>query len=328
MAKHNVKVTRGSFKLVGNIFGVNDERFMRSYDFESGATKKLLTVGVQTSKINQSFVQLEGWKQKVAKFNKYDRDTKTSLKEECPWDDRFDAECLDDGYSPFFGTRLNLNGEGVVTLFQYDACDELKNGLYDDMPVYVEGQTSFSSYKKNGEVQRYKNLEITKIYKQDSDIDFESDKFKEMNMFKQEIVFMDIEKELDVDTGKPTSRGIVHAKIVTGEGVEDTVFIVEDAKLAKKMQQNLKPYNALTVVGRLVTSVVDKEDSSDDSDWGDDDDFDGGSTIKNREWVITKVKAETIDKETYSESVLASITQADEDFGDDFDEDDDEDVWE
>jgi predicted negative regulator of RcsB-dependent stress response len=56
-----------------------------------------------------------------------------------------------------------------------------------------------------------------------------------------------------------------------------------------------------------------------------------GDGVKFREMVITKAYPTSIDKESYSESILASVKQADDDFGNSVstgDGDDDEEVWE
>lgn len=328
MAKHNVKVTKGSFKLVGKVkLSKDPKRFFKHFEFDSGTEKNQLTFGIETSESNESFVSLEGFTQKTAKFNKFDVKTRTNLKEEVSWNSRFDFE--KDGYAPMFGTKIALNGKDeMVVLFQYDACEELKESLIDGMSVYVEGNTKFSHYSKDGEVKRYKTLDLTKIYKQDKDLDFGVEDFVEKNMFEQEIIFMEIEKEMDFETNKETGRFIVLAKIVTSESVEDTQFIIADAKLASLIRKNLKPYNAIKVSGRLMTQVIEEEAVEADT-WGDDESFDEKPhEVKFREWVITKAYPDTLDKETYSEAVLASVTQAEDDFGNTVAvEDDNDDVW-
>jgi single-stranded DNA-binding protein len=230
-----------------------------------------------------------------------------------------------------FGTRVNLTDDkdSTITLFQYDACEQIKSDLEDGMSVFIEGNTAFSSYTKDGEKKSYKNLAITKIYKQKSPIDFDDAKFSEENRFQQEFIFMSVEQEIDFDTNKPTGRAIVCGKIVTNDTVEDTQFILEDKTLISNFRSRLKPYYALKAVGRLITKVEEETPIATDSDdWGSDEGFDDQQhTVKFKEWVITKVYGESIDKDTYSEAVLASITQAEEDFGTFASEEDEDDVW-
>ena len=195
------------------------------------------------------------------------------------------------------------------------------------MGVYIEGQISYTSYKKGDELKRYKNFVPQKIYAQKNPVDFESEKFKEENRFEQEIVFVSIEQEKDPETNKATGRFFVFAKIVTRDGVEDATFIVEDKTLAEKMKKGLKPYYGIQVMGRLVTKVEEAETTDEDS-WGNDEDIDGGNQIKFREMIITKAYPQSIDKESYSEEKLASIKQAEDDFGSiESEEEDGEEVW-
>jgi len=335
MAKHNVKKTRGTFKLVGDVKMSKDpKRFFKNYSFESGTKKNVLNFGVKTSNANESYVQLEGFTQKVAKFGKWDNKAKKRTEKEVSWASRLDFE--EEGFSPNFGTRMNLTDdkENIVSLFQFDACEELKDGLRDGMSVYVEGDTKFTSYKKEGEVRRHKALALNKIYKQDKPIDFDAEDFKEENRFQQEFIYMGIEQEIVDD--KPTGRGLVSAKIVTDETVEDTEFVVENKALIQTMKTKLKPYYAIKAVGRLVTKVEEgetpKEVVKQEAGWGDDEDFEEvGNSVKFKEWVITKLLKESLDTDTYSEEVLASITVAEEEYGDvnwDDSTDDDDDVWE
>jgi len=320
--KHNVKLTKGTFKLVGKVKGTASKRFFENKTYDSGAEKNKLNFAISTSPTNESYVQLEGFVQKVAKFNKFDGKTKTNSTKETSWNTRFDVadEPEFDGYSPMFGTKLSFTGDvkDAISLFQYDACQELKDSLEDGMSFYVEGNLSFSSQKKDGEVRRYRNLDVTKAYKQEKDVDFEDAKFAEMNKFKQEIIFMGIEQEKNPETDKATGRFLLSAKIVTSDGVEDTEFVVTDKELASKFKARVKPYNAITVEGRLITRAEEEavEATKDSEVWGEPEEFDSSPHVTRfRELVITTVLATTLDTETYSEKVLASITQAEDDFG-------------
>ena len=326
--KHNVKVCKSKFTIIGNVVGTSSDRFFQSKTFDSGSTKNAVTFGLESSPKNVNYVVVDGFDGKEAWFSKWDSKTKINDIKKVSWDDRFNFD--EDGYNPFFGTRigLELDEKGkpqISTLFGYDAAQELSEVLYDGMPLYTDGQISYTSYIKEGEVKRYKNLVPQKVYIQKGELDFESDKFKEENRFEQDLVWMGIEQEKD-DKNKPTGRFIVYAKIVTRESVEDTQFIIEDKGLAGKLKSNMKEYYGISVMGRLVTRV---ESEADTDAWGDDEDLHGDG-VKFREMIITKAYPASIDKESYSEEILASVKQADDDFGDSVsnDDDDDEEVWE
>lgn len=326
--KHNVKVCKSKFTIVGNVVGTQSDRFFSTKTFDSGATKNAVTFGLESSPKNVNYVSVDGFDGKEAWFSKWDAKTKTNDIKKVDWDDRFNFE--EEGYSPFFGTRigLELDEKGkpqISTLFAYDAAQEISENLKDGTPLYAEGQISYTSYSKDGELKRYRNLVPQKLYVQKNELDFDSDKFKEENRFEQDLVWMGIEQEKD-DKNKPTGRFIVHAKIVTRDSVEDTQFIIEDKGLAGKLKSNMKEYYGISVMGRLVTRV---ENEADADAWGDDEDL-SGDGVKFREMVITKAYPTSIDKESYSESILASVKQADDDFGNSISDDseDDDEVWE
>jgi hypothetical protein len=330
--KHNVKVCKGTFRIIGNVVGVSSDRFFKSMTFDSGASKNQCTFGLESSPKNVNYVTVDGFDGKEAWFSKWDNVLKSNDIKKVAWDDRFNFS--EDGYNPFFGTRIGVeldeNNKPIIsTLFGYDAAQELSATLEDGMGIYTEGQIVYTSYAKGDELKRYKNFVPQKVYAQNKPIDFESEKFKEENRFEQELIFMAIEQEKDPETNKATGRFILSSKIVTRDGVEDAEFIIEDKSLADKIRKGLKPYNSISVLGRLVTKV-EEADTSDDDAWGDDEDMGGGNTIKFREMIITKAYPTSIDKESYSEEILASITQAKDDFGDTESdtEDGDDDVWE
>jgi len=330
MAKHNVKQTKGTFKLIGNVKGASSSRFFKTTTFDSGAVKQEVNFGVVTSKDNEQYVTVQGFEGKEAKFSKWDKDTKTNSTETVAWDDRFDFE--KDGYNPMFGIRVGLTHDEkgkaeISNLFTYDAVDELNTSLEDGMGLYIEGNIRYSSYTKDGEKKTYKNFEPTKIYAQKEPVDFDNKDFKETNKFEQEIVYMDIEKEIGTD-GKPTGRGILLAKIVTYDSVEDVDFIIEDTKLIGLLKKNLKPYYSIKIMGRLINSIVEEEV---EDAWGDDEDMHTSGQSKNREMIITKAYPSSIDKETYSAEIIDSIVAAEESFGDSTEGfeavGDDEDIW-
>ena len=70
--KHGVRQTRGTFKLVGKVFGTKSDRFFKTTTFDTGTTKNAINFGVKTSKNNETYVTLEGYDSKTIKFQKYD----------------------------------------------------------------------------------------------------------------------------------------------------------------------------------------------------------------------------------------------------------------
>jgi len=327
-----LKQTKGKFKLAGFVNGTTRKEFVSSMTFDSGRTKNECRFGVKTSKNNESWVKVEGFDAEEATFNRWDSKEKKNYVKKVPWSKR--NEFQEEGYNPMFGINLSVeeNADGKMqreTVFPYDAPDVLEMALQDGEAVYIEGTLDFSSYTKDGEVKKYKNLKPTRIMKSTKEIDFESEDFSELNLFEQELVFLGIEKDPNNQ-----SRFILDAYIIGYKNsVERVEFIVDNPKLASKLKKGLKPYQSIKVLGRLVNSVQEElvEDTSDA--WGEDEaEFNVANKPVDREFVITKAYPDTIDKESYSEEAIQNILKADDDFGstgwdDDSFDDDDDDAW-
>lgn len=348
MAKHNLKQTKGKFKVVGKVTSTRGDRYYNTYPYsEKEGEKRALNFGVQTSESNVVYVSLDGYTNNEARFQKYNFQTKEAFSQILPWDERDSEEAvllMEDGYRPMFGTTVGiaLNEKGKkeppLSMFGYDACEYLFENLEEGMSVYVEGNIEYSHYAKDGATKRYTNLMVTKIYIQEREIDFDDEKFKEVNNFEQEFVMNSIEPEKGEDN-KATGRFIVSANIVTYNGVEFATFILEDKKLAGNLKKGVKPYWSIPSFGRLVTQVVEPETSDDEDVWGEDENFDSGNEIRYREMLITLATPARIDKESYSEEAINAILTAEDEFGDsldntiienndsDDDSDSDDDIW-
>ncbi|MCK9268501.1 MAG: hypothetical protein M0P14_07310 [Alkaliphilus sp.] len=324
-----IKMSKGKFKLAGLVNGTGREKFITTKTFDTGTTRQTCNFGVKTSEKNETWVTVEGFDSKKAKFQKYDNKEKKSYTKEVSWDDRFNFQ--EDGYRPIFGIAVNFEENNYKTLFSFDAVDELETELTDNMPVYIEGNIDYRSWKNDkGEVRRFTTFKPTKIRKSTKDIDFNSDGFEELNLFEQDIIFIDVNPHPE-----QSDKFILEANVVTGTKaepkVEDVEFIISDKKLATTLKKNLKPYNAVTVFGRLVNSVQEEDVPKDDDVWGEDDaEFTTASAPRIREMIITKVYKNTIDKTSYSENVISNIKNATDSFGDTEWDDDkgiEDDVW-
>ena len=324
-----IKMSKGKFKLAGLVNGTGREKFITTKTFDTGTTRQTCNFGVKTSEKNETWVTVEGFDSKKAKFQKYDNKEKKNYTKEVSWDDRFNFQ--EDGYRPIFGIAVNFEENNYKTLFPFDAVDELETELTDNMPVYIEGNIDYRSWKNDkGEVRRFTTFKPTKIRKSTKDIDFNSDGFEELNLFEQDIIFIDVNPHPE-----QSDKFILEANVVTGTKaepkVEDVEFIISDKKLATTLKKNLKPYNAVTVFGRLVNSVQEEDVPKDDDVWGEDDaEFTTVSAPRIREMIITKVYKNTIDKTSYSENVISNIKNATDSFGDTEWDDDkgiDDDVW-
>jgi hypothetical protein len=321
MAKHNVRQTKGVFRLKGNVVGVNRDDFFKNKLTSTGKDMNIISFGVKTSEENTTYVRLQGMTDHEAKFNKYDKENKKNILETVAWDDRFDFS--KEGFQPQFGVRFgidrdekgNLTDQGVY--FPYDVCLELKEKLKDDMGIFIQGQIDYSSFfsEKNGEKVKItgRQFKPTSIYSTKQDIDFGAEDFEEENVFKQEIIFMNIEKSTEEE-----GKFLIQTKIVTYSSVEDVEFVTRNAKLVNQFKKALKPYYMIEVTGRLVSKISIEENQEKEEVWGEDiTNFDRVNAPRIKEMLITGAKPSTIDKDTYNAEIIDSIIKAENDFGKD-----------
>lgn len=303
--------TKGEFKIRGIVTGTARDNFLNNKVTKTNKLMKILNVGITTSNDNTIYATLQGMEKDKVYFSK-----KSEVKgqkgetKEIPWGKRFDKQ--PEGFRLIgIGVGLMKDDEGkniTETLTEYDAAQKIADNLTDDQSVFVRGEIEFSSFKNDKEeIRRNTKFSIKQIYGA-KDIDFEAEDFEKVNDFKQHMIFMGIEK---VD-----ERFAVSAKIVNYNSIEDTEFIIDDPKLAATFKKGLKSYNAITVWGKIVNKVETEEVEEEDV-WGEQDKFKNASKSYIRELVITGADPATIDKETYSESIIQEAIRADDEFGGD-----------
>jgi hypothetical protein len=301
--------TKGVFQLRGIVTGMKRENALKEGETKTKKKRNVLTFGVNTAPESTVYVTVEGMEKDEVYFGK-----RSEVKGEkgetikVPWQKRFDKQ--PEGFNLFgisLGIEKDEEGNNIKRILtEYDATTEIYNKLQDGQSVFVRGDIEYSSFKSNGELKKNKKFVIKNLYLA-RDIDFEAEDFKEVNDFKQKIIFMGIEKVED----KNDPRFQVNAKIVTYQSVEDTEFIIRDTSLANQFRKNLKPYTAIDVWGTIFNKI-DTEDVDDaaKSVWGQQDKF---KQVKNnyiRELVITGADPETIDTGTYTEEVIEEALAA------------------
>jgi hypothetical protein len=181
----------------------------------------------------------------------------------------------------------------------FDACEYIKKNLKDDASTFIRGNIEFSSYLDSDGNTRRSIKYVPNQISLCKDVDFEEydEDNKPVHDFTQTIVFMGIDKE-KVDE-KDTGRFVVKAKVITYSDIVDTEFIIVDAKLANLFKKNLKPYNAISVHGRI--EVSHKIEESSDDDWGESNNMTAVSAPSKTEMIITGATPATIDRTLYNE---------------------------
>ncbi|MFC8685997.1 hypothetical protein [Brevibacillus porteri] len=307
--------TRGMFQLRGIVTGMKRENALKTGETKTKKKRNVLNMGVTTAPESTVYVTIEGMVKEEVYFGK-----KSEVKGEkgetikVPWAKRFDKQ--PEGFN-MYGVALGIEkddeGNNVKkVLTEYDATTEVHKKLEDGQSVFIRGDIDYSSFKTDDEIRKNKKFMIKNLYLA-KEIDFEDEKFAEMNDFKQRIVYMGIEKVEDKDD----PRFQVNAKIVTHQTIEETDFIIRESSLANQFRKNLKPYTAIDVWGNIYNKV-DSEEMEEPSKkaWGKEDSFKRLNKNYIRELVITGADPESIDTETYTEKIIEEALKVLKEFGD------------
>lgn len=331
--------TKGLFQVRGIVSGVEKDRFYTDKKTQTGKDFRAVNFGCEYNKTQTIFMNLNGMPQPEVYFSKKNQNTGKTETKKVAWANR--NKFNEEGWS-MIGVRLGLtkttDKEGKTvndrkTMHAFDACEYIKKNLKDDVSTFIRGNIEFSSYTdKEGNIRRSTKYVPNQISLcQDVDFGDFNENNKPVHDFTQTIVYTDIEKEKENE--KDTGRFVVTAKIITYSDIVDTEFIITDVKLANQFKKKLKPYNAITVHGRIeVTHNVQEED--DDDCWGEANAMNAVSAPTKTEMIITGATGSSIDRETYTEknvseaikNIRASKT-AEQNFSGKSNNDEDEDDW-
>lgn len=321
--------TKGSFQVQGIVNGVEKDKFYAVSKTKTNKDFRRINFGCEYDDKKSIYLDLNGMPQKEVFFSKRGQDGKTETKR-IPWANR---NTFNESGFRMIGVNLGIvkttdeKGNTVndkKTMHSFDACDYIRDNLKDDVSVFVRGNTEFSSYfDKNGNLTRG----IKYIPNQISlckDVDFDEYDYidkKPKHDFTQTIVFNGIEQEKE--DGKATGRFIVSAQIVTWSDIVNTEFVITDSKLANMFKKHLKPYNAITVHGRIEVSQQ-VETVMEEDDWGEVNPMNSSKAPFKTEMIITGATGSSIDRETYTEenvneaiSKVRNAKQAEQNFSGD-----------
>ena len=309
--------TKGTFQVKGIINGTERDKFYTSKKTRNNKDFRAVNFGCEYDTQKSIYLNLNGMPQDKVYFSKrvqVDGKAKTETKA-VNWANRNTFN--EDGFR-MIGTNLGLtktiDAEGKTvndkkTMHAFDACAYINQYLKDEMSTFVRGNIEFNSYTDNdGNIRRSIKYVPTQI-SLCKDVDF--DEYTEDNQpthdFTQTIIFMGIDKEKVNE--KDTGRFVVSAKIVTYSDIVDTEFFVTDAKLASLFKKNLKPYNALSVHGRLEVTHSIQETTEEDA-WGETNAMNSVSNSSKTEMIITGATPSTIDREVYTEKGIGAAIKA------------------
>lgn len=303
----DLQETRGSFQVKGLVNGVESNRFYTSKKTKTNKDFRNVNFGCAYNDKKSIYLNLNGMPQQNVYFSKRNQATGKSETETVAWANRYKFN--KEGFR-MIGVTVGLtkttddNGKVVndkKTITPYDACEYIKDNMKDDSSVFIKGNLEFSSFTDGeGNIRRsikYVPSQVS-LCKDVVYAEYDNDKNKPVHDFTQNIVFMGIDKEKVDD--KETGRFIVSAKIVTYNDIIDTEFIIVNPKIAKTFKTNLKPYNALTVFGKIEVSHSVEEVEEDDG-WGGANPMNSVSNPTKVELIINGGDKDSVDKETYTE---------------------------
>lgn len=318
--EHGLLMTEGEFKVRGLVTATKKDSFFKQTTQKNGFERNTVNFGVKTSSDNEVYVQISESEKEDAWFYKPSEIKKEKgVSKKIAWGQRKNFK--EEGFSPIgvtIGLKKDESNKNVKeSMADYDAAEYLSKELKDDMPVLIVGELEFSSSEGENGKNRYKKLKIKKIF--NSAVDFSKEDFKEECHFKQKCLFMDItqaQKDGKADTEDP--RWIVKAKIVTYKGLEDIEFILRNKKLASSFRKNLKPYNRISIYGKINNQRIVEVVENTSDDWGGESDpFDNVSGKREFEFEITGIDTKDIDTKTYTEQIILDAFKAQDEFGSD-----------
>lgn len=320
--KKELQQTKGSVKLMGQVVGLQNEN-----TFREGVTKngdgvpyRTASLGIKTSPTNvvynlDTFGQvIEGRKVKV--FSNKNNEKQTL---EIDFKDR---DNIPAGFTPFgFGTvstsfEKDANGKAVrKNYFSYDGVKVIRDTLKEGESVWINGEFNPNTYVSNGETKTTVKYTMSSIGYLKKDIDFESENFKEVASFEQEMVIV------NVDLDKESKKVYVTGRLIKYDKSWDDIVFVVDAnsyeKLAVNVNKLLKFGDLVKVQGKIVNGVVLEEQKNDGGfDWGGESPQGVGTFVKNKisELQITNVVEHT--KKVYKEEDF-ELDNAEDPFKDD-----------
>ena len=189
----NLPQTRGSFEMAGKVTGTQRSNFYNEKETKSGAMRRVLSFGVQTSNENTFYIDLAGMpRDKVYFFRRADKDKGIEKdKKEVAWKDRL-TYVAPEGYDMIgvkVGVTKKTNESGKVindnkTLTDFDAAKEISENLHDGDNVYVRGNIEYSTYNGKHQIR----FVPTQVSLSSKEIDFDATKNQTLEIDFQALV--------------------------------------------------------------------------------------------------------------------------------------------
>jgi hypothetical protein len=296
--------TKGQFKLAGIVTGLARDNAFKTGTLQDGRGYMSIRFGVQTSPVNQVYVELFGAEKDVYFYNSKKKDTC-----KLEWNNRDKAP---EGYH-LIGTNLTLGKDAKRQTFtEMDACEFILNQLHDGDHIWVNGEIQFSQYenKKTGDMIDQTKYVIKSLGTAAKPIDFEAPDFKELSEFEQEIIIND--NEIDKEEKKVYVSALT---VAYGDKVNPAQFEIDastHATLANNFAKKLKQTDWIKVYGKIINKVETTQQAETD-DWGSDPSVFDVVTNTVKCLRITGVDGNSHQPKRYSiDELYSSVTQDDD----------------
>jgi hypothetical protein len=305
--------TRPTFQMKGIVIGTSKDSFYKESKTRNNGEMRTVNFGIQVAKDSILYVTFNAFPQEFVYFSGKDKEKK-NVTEKVKWADRYKFQ--KDGFRLMginCGLEKTTDDKGHTVndkrmLHPFDAAEYVAEHLKDGDSVFVKGTIEYGHYSKNNEISRTVKF-IPNQISLCQDVDFDAlDKngkpYTVVADFDQPLVFQSIEKQED-------GKFVLSAKIINYNSVEDTEFVVEDAKMATNLKKNMKPYYSIKMWGSIKTvRNTDTVEVAEDDGWGSSNPMQRQTSPYRVERVLIGADPASIDKETYSEDIIeAAIEQ-------------------
>jgi hypothetical protein len=306
--------TRTTFQMKGIVVGTSKDSFYRATKTKTNKDMRTVNFGIQVAKDSILYVTFNGMPQEFVYFSGKDKDKKNAT-EKVKWAERYKFQ--KEGFR-LIGINCGLEkttdekGHEVNDkrmLHPFDAAEYVSEHLKDGDSVFVKGIIEYSHYSKNDEVShtvKFIPNQISLCQDVDFDaVDKKGNPYTVVADFDQPLVFQSIDKNKEDD------KFVLSAKIINYNTVEDTEFVIEDAKMATNLKKNMKPYYSIKMWGSIKTvRNTDTVEVVEEDGWGSSNPMQRQTSPYRVERVLIGADPASIDKETYSEEIIeAAIEQ-------------------
>ena len=274
--KEDLKAMYGSVELSGIIAGLDRQKEVdgkKPYqkEYEGGTKYREIAFNIITNEGESSRVRIKSFKNDFVYYSDKDKNPKKiewAKRNKLPKDARLY------GQISFHGITKKDDGKyETVYKLDYDAIPLLLESFKDGDAVRVAGSIEYNEY--NGTTR--KNLDLSRMFHSNLEIDFDEDDYTPVRKFKQTIIFEGYDKEKEKDGG----RHLVNARVITNKKNGDNVSVdFEINSMNEKMIKAFKTVKAgteLVIKGDFYNKAlgVDIEALQDDDEYGfaDSDDY-------------------------------------------------------